>query len=207
MLQQDLVKMGSLVEEFIYLAVKSLIEGDISIAEQVIQRDDLLDQMEMDIEHRCLQFIALQQPMASDLRKIGTMLKMATDLERMADHAVDIAKAAKELHGQEHIKTMENIPKLATLVQEMVRQSIDAYVHNDKELALSTSEKDDQIDALYKQLFNELVALMSEHREYTHQGSQLLMIAKCLERIADHATNLNEWVVYQITGSIPDLNK
>ncbi len=206
-LHQDLLKMGSLVEEAIYLSVKSLSEQDPKLANQVIERDDLIDRMELDIENRCLQLMALQQPMASDLRRLGTMLKIVTDIERMADHAVDIAKATLKLKDEDYVKPLIDIPRMAGIVQEMVHRSIEAYIKQDRQLALETSRQDDQVDALYKSIFNELVELMSKDGKIISQGTQLIMVAQFLERIGDHATNLNEWVIYLVTGSIPELNK
>jgi phosphate transport system protein len=207
MLHQELLKMGSLVEEAIYLSVKSLVERDVKLAEKVIMQDDLLDQMELKIEEKCLQLMALQQPMAKDLRRLGTMLKIVTDLERMADHAVDIAKATIKLQHEPYPKPLIDIPKMASIVQEMVHASIEAYIRQDEELAYQTAKKDDEVDALFKLIFNELVDVMTNDRSKTTEGTQLLMVAQFLERIGDHATNLNEWVIYMVTGQIPELNK
>lgn len=206
-LHQELLKMGSLVEEAIYLSVKSLAERDVKLAEKVIKQDDLLDRMELQIEEKCLQLMALQQPMAKDLRRLGTMLKIVTDLERMADHAVDIAKATIKLQHEPYPKPLIDIPKMASIVQEMVHASIEAYIRQDEAMAYQTAKKDDEVDALYKQIFNELVDVMTNDRSKTAEGTQLLMVAQFLERIGDHATNLNEWVIYMVTGQIPELNK
>lgn len=207
MLHQELLKMGSLVEEAIYLSVKSLVERDVKLAEKVIMQDDLLDQMELKIEEKCLQLMALQQPMAKDLRRLGTMLKIVTDLERMADHAVDIAKATIKLQHEPYPKPLIDIPKMASIVQEMVHASIEAYIRQDEAMAYQTAKKDDEVDALFKLIFNELVDVMTNDRSKTTEGTQLLMVAQFLERIGDHATNLNEWVIYMVTGQIPELNK
>lgn len=206
-LHQKLLEMGGLVQEAIALSVKSLKEKDVQLATEIIERDDVIDQMELDIENRCLQLIALQQPMAKDLRRLGTMLKIVTDMERMADHAVNIAKATIRLKDQEYIKPLIDIPKMAAIVQEMVHLSIEAYIHQDPQLARAAADKDDEVDALYKNIFNELVDLMAADKQTSHQGTQLILVAQYLERIADHATNLNEWVIYMVTGQFPTLNR
>ena len=206
-LHQELLKMSALVEEAIFLSVKSLVEKDVALAEKVIAQDDLLDEMELKIEGKCLQLMALQQPVARDLRRLGTMLKIVTDLERMADHAVDIAKATIKLQHEPYPKPLIDIPKMADMVQEMVHASIEAYIQQDADLAYQTAKKDDAVDALYKKIFNDLVEIMTQDRSKTAPGTQLLMVAQFLERIGDHATNLNEWVIYMVTGKIPELNK
>lgn len=205
-LQQDLLRMGTLVEETIYKAVKSLQDRDTNLAREVIQGDDVIDQMELDIEQRCLQLLALQQPMARDLRTIGTALKITTDLERMADLAVDIAKVTIRLEGQPLIKPLVDIPRMAEIARSMLRDSLSAYVNRDTKLAMEMIERDHDVDHLYAQIFRELLVFMIEDPKTITQATYLLFVAKYLERIGDHATNLGEWIIYMVTGERKELN-
>ncbi len=205
-LQEKILKMGGLVEEAIAAAVDSLIEKDTEKAKCVLEKDDIVDEMELRVEERCLRLLALQQPMAGDLRIIGTALKIITDLERMADHACDIAKVTLKLEGQNYIKPLVDIPRMAEIVQKMVSEALDAYVHQNKELALKMVERDNDVDSLYKQIFRELLVLMMEDPKNITQGTYLLFVASYLERVADHATNLGEWIIFMITGERLELN-
>jgi phosphate transport system protein len=199
--------MGSLVEKAIAEAVRSLAERDLELAEKVVTGDDLIDGMELDIENRCLRLLALQQPMASDLRVIGTALKIVTDLERMADHASDIAKVTIRLQGQPLIKPLVDIPRMATIAREMTRQSLDAFVQRDVNMALAMIESDHEVDHLYSQIFRELLTYMMEDPRTIQQATYLLFVGMYLERIADHATNLGEWIIYMVTGEKKELNR
>lgn len=205
-LQQDILRMGALVEQAIHQAVKSLKEKDTRLAQKVIDDDDKIDHFELEIERRCLTLLALQQPMASDLRVIGTALKIVTDLERMADHATDIAKVTIRLEGQPLIKPLIDIPRMAEIAQQMVRDSLNAYVRRDPELAMEMIERDHEVDHLYRQIFRELLTFMMEDPRTIQQATYLLFVGLYLERIADHATNLGEWIIYMVTGEIKDLN-
>lgn len=199
-LQQELLKMASLVETAIYKSVESLAKQNLELAQQVIDGDDLIDQMEVDIEERCLKLIALQQPMARDLRIIGTAIRIISDLERMADHACDIAKTTKRLAGQPLIKPLVDIPRMAVLSQKMLKDSIDAYVNLDVALAEQVGQDDDAVDALYSQIFRELLTYMLEDPQTIGQATHLIFVGRYLERIADHAQNIAEWVVFLATG-------
>jgi phosphate transport system protein len=205
-LQREILKMGVLVEEAIFLGVKSLAHVDAKIAEQVIAGDAKINEMMVEIESACLRLLALQQPMASDLRVIGTALKLVTDLERMGDHAVDIAKMTKRLQGERLLKPLVDMPHMADLAKEMLRDALNSYVNRDMDLALSLAKKDDVVDGLYKQIFNELQGLMEANGANVRQGTMLLIVCQHLERIADHATNIGEWVIYMVSGLRKDLN-
>lgn len=205
-LQQDLLRMGTLVEETIYKAVKSLQDRDLDLAREVVAGDEVIDNMELDIERRCLELFALQQPMARDLRTIGTALKITTDLERMADLATDIAKITIRLDGQPLIKPLVDIPRMAEIARGMLRDSLNAYVNRDDQLAMEMIERDHEVDHLYAQIFRELLVLMMEDPRKITQGTYLLFVAKYLERIGDHATNLGEWIIYMTTGERKELN-
>ncbi len=205
-LQQDLLKMGTLVEASIFHAVRALTEQDQNLAEQVLAGDDQIDRMEIDIETRSLQLIALQQPMAGDLRTLGTTLKAVTDLERMADHSVDIAKVVLRMNRQPWIKPLIDIPRMADLVETMVRDSLTAFIRRDVRLAETLAMRDDVVDGLYAQIFRELLSLMISTPNAVEQAMQLMMVAQNLERIGDHATNIGEWVIYMVDGVRRDLN-
>jgi phosphate transport system protein len=205
-LQRDLLRMGVFVTEAIQNAVDSLAKVDAELAQAVIDGDDVVDQMLIDIEKRCLQLMALQQPMAGDLRTIGTALKIVTDLERMADHATDIAKVTLKLGGQKLITELIRIPRMADLAIAMTREALEAYVARDVQRAKALSALDDQIDALYKQAFDELLAMMQRRPETVRQATYLLLVAMYLERVGDHATNLGEWTIYMVTGELTDMN-
>jgi phosphate transport system protein len=205
-LQRDLLKMGLFVTDAIAGAVESLSKIDVALAHQVIEGDDTVDQMLIDIEKRCLQLMALQQPLASDLRAIGTALKIVTDLERMADHATDIAKVTVRLEGEKLIKELVDIPQMAARVQEMTREALEAYVNRDVERAKQMIAMDDEIDRIYKMVFDELMGIMQTQPQHVKQATYLLLVAMYLERVGDHATNLGEWTIYMVTGELKDMN-
>jgi phosphate transport system protein len=205
-LQKELLQMGELVEEAIELSVQSLLTQDSELAEQVILRDDEIDTRENQVEDLCLALLATQQPLARDLRSISTILKISTDLERMADHAVDVAKATLRIGTEPLIKPLIDIPRMAKLAQKMVRDSLTAFIRNDCTLAKGLAEDDHQVDHLYNQIFRELLVLMLENPKTIRQATVLLFVGQHLERIADHATNIGEWVIYASTGEKPDLN-
>ncbi|MCL4425064.1 MAG: phosphate signaling complex protein PhoU [Firmicutes bacterium] len=206
-LQDQLLKTGWLVEEVIVEAVNSLKEQDLERARKVIEGNDRVDQLTMDIENQCLRLLALQQPMARDLRAIGTALKIITDLERMADHAVDIARVTLRIGDEPLIKPLVDIPRMAETVRLMIRESLYAYVRQDVDLAEKMIKRDDIIDHLYSQIFRELLLYMLEDPGTIPQATQLLFVGSHLERVADHATNLGEWVIYMVTGERKELNK
>jgi len=205
-LQKDILKLGGLVEQAIYKGVKSLVEMDVNLAQEVIDSDDVIDSYELEIENKCLTLIARQQPMARDLRTIGTALKIITDLERMADHSTGIAKVTKRLQGQELIKPLVDVPRMAQLAQRMVADSLQAFIQRDTNLALEMIELDHEVDNLYRQIFRELLILMMEEPKNITQATYILLVARNLERIADHATNLGEWIIYMVTGVRKELN-
>ena len=206
-LRNDLLKMAHLVEKAIIQSVESLANKDIELAKRIIAGDDVIDDMEHDIEKRCLRLLALQQPMASDLRAIGTALKIITDLERIADHASDIAKVTVRLEGQPLIKPLIDIPRMASIAESMIHDVLTAFVDGDAELAEEVSKRDDDVDNLYSQIFRELLLIMMEDPRTITQATYLLFVAQYLERVADHVTNLSEWVIYMVTGERKELNE
>jgi len=206
-LQGELLRMGTLVEELIYKAVKSMVNKDPVLAQEVIDTDDVVDQMALEIEHKCLSVIALQQPMAKDLRSIGTALRTIIDLERIADHAEDISEITIRLKDQEYMKPLIDIPRMGDICRDMLKRSLKAYIDEDTALAWSLIEDEKIIDALYKQIFRELLAFMMEDPKTINQALSLLLAAGHLERIADHITNLGEMVVYMVDGNRVDFNR
>lgn len=205
-LQREIVRMGQLVAEMIDNATLSLARQDTDLAARVVREDDEIDQLLVQIEMKSLQLMALQQPMARDLRALGTGLKLVTDLERMADHATDIAEVTLKLAGERLIKPLVDIPRMASLAQRMTREALEAYVRQDERAARAMIEQDHEIDALYRAIFDELVELMQKDPTVVRQATHLLHVAMSLERIGDHATNLGEWTIYLLTGELEELN-
>jgi phosphate transport system protein len=205
-LHNDLLRMGSIVEKQIYKCIEALVNQDCTLAEQVIKDDDLVDDLQKEIEAKCIKLIATQQPLAHDLRNIFTTTKIVTDLERMADHAVDIAKITIRLKDEKYIKKLIDIPRMAEIVKKMIKSSLDAYVDGDVEKAYSTCKMDDEVDGIYRQVFSELLVIMMGDSNTINQATQFLFICKFLERVADHATNICEWTIYLVTGEQIDLN-
>lgn len=201
-----LLKMGSMVQNIIEVSVQSLAKQDLDRARSVFELDDDIDALELEIEHQCMSLIARQQPIAKDLRTIGTILKIITDLERMGDHAVNIAKVTLEIGEDKLIKPLIDIPKMARLTEDMVNKSLDAFMHEDIDLAKELDKDDDQVDDLYEAIYLELIEMMLENPEIIKQATQLLFIGRYLERTADHATNIGERIVYMVTGERLKIN-
>lgn len=201
-LQEDLLTMGSLVERNIRGAVESLRTQDVNKANEIIEQDDVVDEMEISMEENCMRLIALQQPLAGDLRTIGAVLKITTDLERIADQATNIAEVTLRISSQPLIKPLIDIPRMGELAMAMVRDALNAFVKRDLDLAQEVKEADDPVDELYADLLEELrnFILDSGDRARSEQALYLLFVARYLERIADHATNIAERVAYMITG-------
>jgi len=200
-LDQQILHMGRLTGGMVADAVASIQEGDVLLAEMVIGQDDVVDAIDIDIEARCMRLLALQQPMARDLRQIGTALKVITDLERIGDHAVDIAKISRKLGTQFFLrKPLVDLGPLAAMAQTMLSQSMEALIRHDDALASQICADDDQVDAAYKHLREELFAIAQHEPERTAPSSYMLLAITYLERIADHTTNIAERVHYVETG-------
>jgi len=205
-LQEKLHHMGSLVEESIARSIEALKNQDLELARKVITADDTIDNLEQEIEEKCLEVIATQQPMARDLRRVATLFKMINDLERMADYATSIAKITLRIADEPLIKPLVDIPRMAVLSQKMVKESLDAYVREDVDLAVSVGADDDQVDKLFGQIFRELLTIMMENPKTITQATHLLFVGRWLERISDHATNIAEEVIFLVTGEKRNLN-
>jgi phosphate transport system protein len=198
--RSDILEMGKLVADAIERAVQSLAEQDIKLAQKVMAGDDEIDNMQVVIEDKCMSLIARQQPLARDLRIVGTGLKITTDLERMGDHAFDIASITGHIAGQPLIKPLVDIPRMAEMTQNMLKDSLEAYTNLDIALAERVCQADDDVDNLYQQVFRELLTYMMENPRTIGQATQLIFVTRYLERIADHTTNIAEWVIYLVTG-------
>jgi phosphate transport system protein len=205
-LHLSMLKMCTVVEEALINSVHALKNQDMEMAQGVIDGDDVIDNMEHEIEDKCLKLIALQAPMAKDLRFIATALKIITDLERIADHAVDISKITLRLSGERYIKELIDIPRMGEIATRMVKESIDAYVKQDVEKAHEVAKMDDEVDALYKQIFRELLLIMMEDPKKINQATSFLFVSKSLERIGDYVTNICEKIIYSITSEHMNLN-
>jgi phosphate transport system protein len=205
-LEKEILKMGSLVEEQINLSVVSLIKQDMELAQKIIDKDDVIDDMKLEIEEKILKLIATQQPMAKDLRRISAGFKIITDLERIGDNAVDIAKTCLRIGNEPLVKPLIDIPRMAEITQEMLKEALDSYINEDVELAESLAAKDDIVDGLHAQIIRELLTYMLEKPKNIKQGTELMFVSRYLERIADHTTNLGENVIYLVTAERKDLN-
>jgi phosphate transport system protein len=199
-LHMDLIKMCSLVEESIESAIHALIKQDVDLAGKVMSNDDIIDTLEKKIEKKCLNLIARQQPLAKDLRSISTALKIITDMERIADHSSDISEITIRMSKQKYIKPLIDIPRMAELAKQMVNKSIDAYIRQDIELAKQVCDSDDEVDDMFSRIVLELINIIKNDSTAVYQAVDFMFIVKYLERMADHATNIGEWVVFNVTG-------
>lgn len=199
-LNSMLIEMGNAIESSIKLAIEALIEQNAELAQSVIDGDKEIDDLEKEIESKCLKLLLQQQPVASDLRNISSALKMITDMERIGDQAADISEITIFLSDEKYMKKIVHIPEMANAVIKMVKDSIDAYVNKDLDLVMKVIEYDDVVDDLFDVIKNEVIQLVRNESEAGEQGIDFLMIAKYLERIGDHAENIAEWVYFSITG-------
>ncbi len=204
-LQDDVLRMGSYVVEMLGVAMQALIRQDANLARHVIEMDDVADEMDFTIEQKCMRLLALQQPMSRDLRIIGTALKIITDLERIGDFAVDIAKTARRLAGEPYFKPLHDLTRMWNAVEWMVRESIHAYVDHDLDLVAQVVARDDEVDACYDQMFTDLLDRMEREPSIVRQATWLLHVGRFLERIADHSVNVAERVYYVETGDLKQL--
>ncbi|WP_333886543.1 phosphate signaling complex protein PhoU [Clostridium sp.] len=206
-MHNDVLRMGSMVEKQIHQCIEALAKQDEKLAKETIKNDDLVDSLYREIEDKCIKLTAKEQPLAIDLRTIFTTARIITDLERMADHAVDISKIAIKLKGEKYVKKLIDIGKMSKIVNDMIKRALDAYVDRSVDEAYGACEMDDEIDRLYKHVFKELIEIMSEDSDKINQITQLLFVCKYLERIADHVTNICEGTIYLVTGEQKDLNE
>jgi phosphate transport system protein len=200
LLKDKLLLMSHQAEQMIADAIRALIERRPSLAEQVISRDDTLDQLEVEIDNLCYEILALEQPVARDLRFIATALKIVRDIERIGDTAVNIAERGHELIQEPELKRLIALPIMAEAAQRILKESLDAFVNEDADLAENVVQSDRAIDDLYEQIFRELLTYMIEDTRNISRALKLIFIAKHLERVGDHSANIAEMVVFMVRG-------
>jgi len=201
-LKEQILKMGAFVEDAIRKSIKALVERDRALAIAVIDGDAIVNTMDVEIEEECIRYLALYQPTGSNLRFVTTAIKIITDLERMGDLAVDTCERSVELLDEPQLKPYIDIPRMAEAAQKMLKDSLDAFVAQDADLAYSVCSQDDFVDNLNQQIFNELLVYMLQDPKNISRAVRLTYITKYLERIGDHATNIAEMVVYMVQGKV-----
>jgi phosphate transport system protein len=201
-LKQTLLAMAALVEDQIRRAMQALVERDDDLARQVIDRDRAVNAYDLEVDEKCVELLALHQPAASDLRFLTTAMKIVTDLERIGDQAVNIAQRARELNLEPQLKPYIDLPRMADAAQRMVKESLDAFVARDTELARRVCADDAPVDALNHQIFRELLTFMMEDPKTIPRAIRLILIARFIERVADHATNIAEMVIYMVESKM-----
>jgi phosphate transport system protein len=201
-LKEKILRMGGLAEEQVQGALRALVERDSDLARKIIENDHRVNALDVEVDEDCLRLLALQQPTARDLRFITTAMKISTELERISDLAENIGERAIELNEEPQLKPYIDIPRMAEWALRMVKEALDAFVNHDAELARKVCRDDDFVDDLTHQLFRELLSFMLENPQTITRAIRITFIAKYLERIADHATNVAELVVYMVEGKI-----
>jgi phosphate transport system protein len=201
-LKQTLLAMGGLVEDQIRRVMKALLERDDAMAQEVIERDRQVNSYDVEVDEQCVSLLALYQPAAGDLRFITTAMKIVTDLERIGDQAVNIAQRVLELNREPQLKPYIDLPRMAEKAQRMVKESLDAFVARDTALARQVCGEDSEVDLLKEQIFRELLTFMMEDPRTIPRAIRLILISRFIERVADHATNIGEMVVYLVEGKM-----
>jgi phosphate transport system protein len=204
-LQDDVLVLGSMAEKATYLSMDALKNRDLELAKQVIADDDEIDRKRFDIEEKCIELIVTQQPVASDLRIIVAVLNLIIDLERIGDHAEGVAKITIMIGNEPPLKPLIDLPRMAQKTGDMLRRSLDAFVNRDAEAARQIAKEDDEIDALYDQVFRELLTYMAEDPRTITRATRLIWVAHNLERSADRVTNICERVVFVVTGKMEEI--
>lgn len=202
-LEQMMCEMGNMIETAIEDAVNSLLHHDAEKAKQIIRKDEMVDQQQKKIEDLCMRLLLSQQPVATDLRQISSAIKMVTDMERIGDHAADISEITLLLIDSGYPHDLTEVKKMAEETIDMLKGSLHAYIEKNVQRAINVIKQDDVVDQYFSDIRKDLIHQMNEGSESGEQEADLLMIIKYLERIGDHATNLAEWVVYYLTGSLP----
>lgn len=206
MLQDELLMLGSMVEKSVAKSLDALKQRDLEASRQVIEEDDLIDSKRFQLEERCVELIATQQPMAGDLRTLITILHIAVELERMGDYAEGIGKIGLMMGDEPPLKPLIDIPRMGAMATDMLRRSLDALVNRDVVSAKVVCIDDDQVDALYDQVYRELLTYMVQDPKSIQRATYLLWVAHDLERIADRATNIAERVLFMVTGKMTEIN-
>jgi len=204
-LNREIMKMGLRVEEAVNKSVEALVGKNLELAQQVVEEDRIIDRMEKTLCDKCALIIAREQPVAGDLRHLISAIKIITDIERIADHAVHVAKATINMAGEEYIKPLIDIPRMAQMGCTMLSRAVESYVEKDAKEAISIAAEDTMIDDLHKQVVRELLTYMLSNPQKIEGGLSLMYISRFLERIGDHVRNICEWVVFAETGEHENL--
>lgn len=204
-LNEYVAEMGELIEKAISDALDALMHKDIEEAKNTINYDNQIDHMEREIEGLCLNLLLSQQPVATDLRMVSAALKMVTDMERIGDHAADISEITLVLAKNGYPDSLAQIQKMAEETMKMVNKSVEAYLDEDMQKASEVIRQDDVVDNYFMQVKKDIIRQINENIQNGEQAADVLMIAKYLERIGDHATNIAEWVLFYLTGEHPDV--
>lgn len=199
-LKGEVLRMGELAKESAKNSIKALVQRDAELASKIIKDNGTIDELEFDIENRCMKLLALQQPMAVDLRTIGTCMKIITDFDRISDLAGDIAEIVIRIADEPHAKPLIDIPRMSEISQGMISDCLKAFSSGDIKILEDFSERDDVIDALFDQVRRELMMIMIENPRCIANASHLLFVALHLERIGDHACNIASRIIYMVTG-------
>ncbi len=205
-LQDELLVLANMVEKAIARSLDALKNRDLALSEEVVRDDDVIDRKRFELEERCIDLIATQQPLAGDLRVLITVLHMSVELERMGDYAEGIAKISLMMGNEPPLKPLIDIPRMADKATDMLRRSLDAFVNRDVQLANDVCDADDEVDALYEQVYRELLTYMMASPAAIQRATFLLWVAHDLERIADRTTNIAEQVIYMVTGEFTQAN-
>ncbi len=198
---EKLIEMGKYASFSVEKALRSLVDKDKQLAEEVVEEDKRIDNLMKDIENSCFRILLLDQPVAKDFRKVGSALKMITDLERIGDYSVDIAEEVISFPNEPYIKALIDLPKMGECASSMVEKAVDSFIKGDVEEARSLEKDDDRVDQYYKIIKEDLLRLIKKDERNAEQSIIFMMIAKYLERIGDHAVNVGEWVDYSSTGT------
>lgn len=207
LLTSELAEMGSLVEKQLYNSIEAFKNKDMVLAKKVIENDDEVDELNKKIEEQCLKFMAMESPVATDLRKIFTTSKIVTDLERMADYAVDICKVAQRVELDILGEECEPVWQMVDILRKMIKRSLEAFVTGNVKEAYEICKMDDEVDILYRGLFNDILKNMPKNETIINKGAQILFASKYLERVGDHVTNICEWIIFSSKGDYVDLNE
>ncbi len=205
-IRDNILRLGQLLDAAIDRSITALKNQDQALAQQVIADDTAINELRFEVEEECLALIATQQPAASDLRSVITAMNLVNDMERMADHAAGIAKAVVRMSDQPLLKLQVDVPRMANYARDMLKRTLDAFLAHDTEAARAIAAEDDEIDRLYKAIFDELLGIMARDPSTISRGTYLLWCAHNLERIGDRVTNLAERIIFMTTGTMKELN-
>lgn len=207
LLNVELMEMATLVEKQIYDSVLALKTQDLELANKIIKNDDIVDTFQKEIEDKCIKIIATESPVAKDLRNVYTTSKIVTDLERIADYAVDICKIVRRVEGVSFAEEISPIWEMVDIVRSMIKTAIEAFINGDLEAAYKICDMDDRVDTIYQGMFEIVLKKMVKDESMINQGTQILFASKYLERVGDHVTNICEWIIFSKKGSYVDLNE